>query len=59
MVVAPDDMSGPDYNVPIYRLVRGLIRKKFGELICAHAEHFLLGEWFVRYRDRSVTRTFI
>ena len=42
MVVAPMILSGL-YNVPIYRLVRGLIRKKFRELIRTHAEHFLLG----------------
>ena len=41
---SPDDIVRAGlYNVPIYRLVRGLIRKKFGELIRAHAEHFLLG----------------
>ena len=41
---SPDDIVRAGlYNVPIYRLVRGLIRKKFGELIRAHAEHSFLG----------------
>lgn len=59
MVVAPMILSGPDYIMSQYtgwfEDLSGKIRRTYSR----SCRTFPSWEWFVRYRDRSVTRTFI